>query len=80
MTHAGGLDAEGIFRVPGSNSALDDLKDALDYGYPIDFSIHKDPHTFGSLVKAFLRELPDPILTMERYDDFIKSSTGIFCY
>lgn len=55
---------------------MEEIKDALDYGYPIDFSVHKDPHTLGSLLKAFLRELPEPLLTMEKYDDWMKASKG----
>ena len=33
-----------------------------------------DPHTVASLFKMWLREMPNPLLTSERYDDFIQVS------
>ena len=46
--------------------------------YRVDFrnpeAFHHDVHVPASLLKSFLRELPDPLLTRQRYSDFIEAA------
>lgn len=40
-------------------------------GVDVDLLQCPDPHTVASLLKLYLRELPEPLLTYELYDNFI---------
>lgn len=40
-------------------------------GEDVDLGICRDPHTVASLLKQYLRELPEPILTFDMYDSYI---------
>ena len=39
----------------------------------MDLSTCRDPHTVASLLKQYLRELPEPILTFDMYDSYISA-------
>lgn len=71
------LGLEGIFRVPGSTKEVQEMRNLMDQGKFVDFSdlqIVKTSHSIAALLKAFLRELPEPLFTTEYYDCFIASS------
>lgn len=56
--------AEGIFRISGSKKRQDELKHMLDKDIEINFE--KDAfteHDVASILKYFLAELPEPIVT-----------------
>lgn len=65
---------EGIFRVPGAAAEVKKLKDRINAGQRIDLEnepiINKE-HTICALVKTFFRDLPEPLLTFQRFDDFV---------
>lgn len=70
-----GLYTEGLYRKSGVNSKIKELKnkmcetpgDEIDYGpYNI--------HVLANVLKLFLREMPEPLLTFDRYDDFLRAS------
>ncbi|KAH9963815.1 hypothetical protein BC827DRAFT_1128657 [Russula dissimulans] len=66
----GGTKAEGIFRVPGDSDAVAALKMRLDRGsYTLEGI--DDPHVPASLFKLWLRELVDPLVPSEMYNDCI---------
>ncbi|KAI0259211.1 hypothetical protein BC834DRAFT_1018360 [Gloeopeniophorella convolvens] len=66
----GGTKAEGIFRVPGDAEAVAALKMRLDRGaYTLEGV--DDPHVPASLFKLWLRELVDPLVPAEMYNDCI---------
>lgn len=69
----GGTKTEGIFRVPGDGDAVSDLKLRIDKGY---YSLDgvDDPHVLASLMKLWLRELCDPLVPDELYNDCVSSS------
>lgn len=69
----GGTKIEGIFRVPGDGDAVQDLKLRIEKGY---YSLDgvDDPHILGSLMKLWLRELCDPLVPDELYDECIRAS------
>ncbi|KAI0356324.1 hypothetical protein OH77DRAFT_253772 [Trametes cingulata] len=66
----GGTKSEGIFRVPGDGDLVSDLKLRIDKGY---YSLEgvDDPHVLASLLKLWLRELCDPLVPDELYNDCI---------
>ncbi|KAH9986741.1 hypothetical protein BJV74DRAFT_774723 [Russula compacta] len=66
----GGTKAEGIFRVPGDSDAVAILKMRLDRGsYTLEGV--DDPHVPASLFKLWLRELVDPLVPSEMYNDCV---------
>ncbi|XP_078697709.1 uncharacterized protein LOC144925548 isoform X2 [Branchiostoma floridae x Branchiostoma belcheri] len=68
-----GLCTEGIYRISPVKSQVDALRAAYDHGEVVDLQDH-DPHTVAGLLKTYLRELPDPVLTMELLPGFEDAS------
>ncbi|XP_071953156.1 rho GTPase-activating protein 24-like isoform X2 [Antedon mediterranea] len=67
-----GLLEEGIFRLPGRSSMIKTLQDSFDCGDKPDFDKqHVDIHTVASLLKLYLRELPEPVIPWAHYDDIM---------
>lgn len=66
-----GLGVAGIFRVPGDNQELQRLKAAYDSGVPVEIEAATDVHGAASLLKQYLRELPDPPIPHVYYNSFI---------
>ncbi|KAG8897168.1 hypothetical protein FRB99_008389 [Tulasnella sp. 403] len=68
LTHWG-LEEEGLFRITGRATHVAKIRGEFDVGadyilkeaHPSDL----DPHSVSSIFKAYLRELPEPILTRE---------------
>ena len=52
---------EGIFRVSGSEQEVAFIRDELENGRKVDFTMYS-PHTLTSFVKAFFKSLPEPII------------------
>ena len=69
----GGPKAEGIFRVPGDGDSVSELKLRIDRGY-YNLDGVDDPHVLASLMKLWLRELCDPLIPEELYNDCITKS------
>ncbi|KAG6866661.1 hypothetical protein C0991_000771 [Blastosporella zonata] len=69
----GGLKSEGIFRVPGDADAVSKLKLRIDRGYYTTDGVN-DPHVLASLMKLWLRELCDPLVPEEMYNECITNS------
>ncbi|CAO3650986.1 unnamed protein product [Mucor hiemalis] len=66
-----GQKSEGIFRVPGDADAVTDLRVRIENGN-YDATGITDPNVPASLLKYWLRDLADPIITSENYDDCIQ--------
>ncbi|TFY56119.1 hypothetical protein EVG20_g9052 [Dentipellis fragilis] len=66
----GGTKSEGIFRVPGDGDSVSELKLRIDKGY-YNLEGVDDPHVLASLLKLWLRELCDPLVPEEMYNDCI---------
>lgn len=64
------LSAEGLFRVSGSATKLKELLGAINYGETVDGSTQD----WTGLVKTFLRELPEPLLTVRLYSAFVQAA------
>ncbi|PVG01234.1 hypothetical protein CPB86DRAFT_773358 [Serendipita vermifera] len=69
----GGMKAEGIFRVPGENDVVSDLRLRIDRGF-YNLDNIDDPHVPASLLKLWLRELQDPLIPDELYNACISCS------
>lgn len=70
----GGTKCEGIFRVPGDGDSVSELKLRIDRGYYTLENVD-DPHVPASLLKLWLRELLDPLVPDELYNDCISASS-----
>lgn len=68
-----GTKSEGIFRVPGDGDAVSELKLRIDRGYYTLDDVD-DPNILASLMKLWLRELCDPLVPEEMYNDCITNS------
>ncbi|XP_043914847.1 rho GTPase-activating protein 24 isoform X2 [Protopterus annectens] len=66
-----GLKEEGLFRLPGQANLVKELQDAFDCGEKPAFDSNTDVHTVASLLKLYLRELPEPVIPYAKYDDFL---------
>eukprot|EP01090_Pellita_catalonica_P023773 TRINITY_DN9973_c0_g1_i2.p1 TRINITY_DN9973_c0_g1~~TRINITY_DN9973_c0_g1_i2.p1 ORF type:complete len:443 (-),score=69.11 TRINITY_DN9973_c0_g1_i2:905-2170(-) len=66
-----GPTVEGLFRIPGSKAVISELKMAYDRGEDVGISSCDDYHVVGGLLKLFLREMPNPCIPCDQYDDFI---------
>ncbi|XP_041447211.1 rho GTPase-activating protein 24 isoform X2 [Xenopus laevis] len=66
-----GLMEEGLFRLPGQANLVKELQDAFDCGEKPSFDSNTDVHTVASLLKLYLRELPEPVIPYLKYEDFI---------
>lgn len=70
-----GLYAEGIYRKSGVSSKIKDLKVKMsepDFA-EIDYESY-NVHVLANVLKTFLREMPEPLLTFDRYDDFLRAA------
>ena len=67
----------GIFRLPGQASRIQALKELYDSGSQEDFSPTEDVHTVASLLKLYLRELPQPVVPFVLYDSYKQALEGI---
>jgi len=76
------LDEEGLFRLSGSKTSIEELRLIWDNVPPSvapPFTLYSKPeehigcHEIGALLKLYLRTLPEPLLTFEKYPLFISA-------
>lgn len=65
---ASGLDSLGIFRMVGNRRKVKEAQEQYDRGHNITLT---DPYVAASLLKLFLRELPEPIIPATHYQPFM---------
>ncbi|CAI2175269.1 6087_t:CDS:2 [Funneliformis geosporum] len=58
-----GLEEVGLYRIPGSMLTVTRMRNIFNSGSDLNFSQNEDPHAVAALLKMYLREIPDPILT-----------------
>eukprot|EP01130_Rhizamoeba_saxonica_P017141 TRINITY_DN8184_c0_g1_i3.p1 TRINITY_DN8184_c0_g1~~TRINITY_DN8184_c0_g1_i3.p1 ORF type:complete len:861 (-),score=240.88 TRINITY_DN8184_c0_g1_i3:55-2496(-) len=65
----------GIFRISGTSGGVQDLKEVFDTvpDEKVEIPDEEDIHNICSMLKLYFRELPNPLLTFQLYDRFIKS-------
>ncbi|XP_048361834.1 rho GTPase-activating protein 22 [Sphaerodactylus townsendi] len=66
-----GLSEEGLFRMPGQANLVKDLQKSFDRGEKPLLDRNTDVHTVASVLKLYLRELPEPVVPFARYEDFL---------
>ncbi|ELU18753.1 hypothetical protein CAPTEDRAFT_229318 [Capitella teleta] len=66
-----GLETEGIFRRSANATVLKQVQKAFNDGEPVDFAKLCDVHIPAALIKSFLRQLPEPVLTYDLYDHIV---------
>ncbi|XP_040849224.1 rho GTPase-activating protein 25 isoform X5 [Ochotona curzoniae] len=66
-----GLNEEGIFRLPGQDNLVKQLRDAFDAGERPSFDRDTDVHTVASLLKLYVRDLPEPVVPWGQYEGFL---------
>ncbi|KAL8810596.1 MAG: hypothetical protein Q9223_002655 [Gallowayella weberi] len=74
-----GLDVEGIYRLSGSAMHLSKLRAIFDNDpSQVDFrnpeSFFHDVNSVAGLLKQFFRDLPDPLLTHQHFQNFIEAA------
>lgn len=69
-----GLYSEGLYRKSAVSSKIKDLKDKLENGLKnIDIDIY-NVHVLANTLKLFLREMSEPLLSFDLYDDFLRAA------
>uniref|UniRef100_A0A8D8RHW2 Unconventional myosin-IXb n=1 Tax=Cacopsylla melanoneura TaxID=428564 RepID=A0A8D8RHW2_9HEMI len=70
-----GLYTEGIYRKSGIHSKQQELKVKIDEGKLPDLELDDySVHILANLLKLFLREMPEPLLTFEYYEEFLRAA------
>ncbi|RMZ85392.1 hypothetical protein DV737_g731, partial [Chaetothyriales sp. CBS 132003] len=74
-----GLDTEGLYRISGSAPTIMELRQQFDHdASQVDFrnpaAYKNDIASVTTLLKHFLRDLPDPLLTSAAYGQFIQAA------
>ncbi|XP_052833110.1 rho GTPase-activating protein 1 [Octopus bimaculoides] len=59
------LDTEGIFRRSASASVIKDVQNKINAGDTVNYAEYDNKHIPAVILKKFLRELPEPILTYD---------------
>ncbi|XP_063706527.1 rho GTPase-activating protein 21 isoform X3 [Culicoides brevitarsis] len=76
IVEARGLSIVGIYRIPGNTAAIAQLTEQVNRG--MDDQTLNDPrwedvNVVSSLLKSFIRNLPEPILPLDTYNRFIEA-------
>ncbi|XP_056022908.1 unconventional myosin-IXa-like isoform X20 [Ostrea edulis] len=72
-----GMYTIGVYRKSGANAKVKQLKQNIDSGKEDLTAVDIDEypiHTLTTMLKYFFRELPEPLLTFELYDDFLRTA------
>ncbi|KAK9686207.1 hypothetical protein K7432_015235 [Basidiobolus ranarum] len=82
-----GLYEVGIYRISGMASAIEQLRQSFNKdSEAVDLSSEewRDINVISGVLKQWLRELPEPVLTFDLYHDFIsaagRTSNDVFCF
>ncbi|KAI0596617.1 hypothetical protein F4775DRAFT_288072 [Biscogniauxia sp. FL1348] len=74
-----GTDVEGLYRVPGSGPQIKKWQRKFDEEYDVDLFAQKDLYDIniiGSMLKAWLRELPDELFPKEAQERISRECAG----
>ncbi|XP_078286921.1 SH3 domain-binding protein 1-like isoform X2 [Rhinoraja longicauda] len=70
-----GMKEEGLFRMAAAASVLKQLKAALDGGSFDPEEFNSDSHAVAGALKSYLRELPQPLMTFDLYDEWFQAAS-----
>ncbi|XP_051647641.1 rho GTPase-activating protein 1 isoform X1 [Manacus candei] len=65
------LATEGIFRRSANTQVVKEVQQKYNMGVPVDFQQYEDVHLPAVILKTFLRELPEPLLTFGLYSHVV---------
>uniref|UniRef100_W5KIS7 Myosin IXAa n=1 Tax=Astyanax mexicanus TaxID=7994 RepID=W5KIS7_ASTMX len=68
-----GLYTEGIYRKSGSTNKIKELKQGLDTDVSSMNLDEYNIHVIASVFKQWLRDLPNPLMTFELYEEFLRA-------
>lgn len=66
-----------MLSIFGGVASANDFTDASAVDFRVPENYYHDHNSVAGLLKQFFRDLPDPLLTNEHYDAFIKAA-GMF--
>uniref|UniRef100_A0A3B4XSZ9 Rho GTPase activating protein 1 n=1 Tax=Seriola lalandi dorsalis TaxID=1841481 RepID=A0A3B4XSZ9_SERLL len=66
-----GLEIEGIFRRSANVTLVKEVQLKYNSGAAVNFREMEDVHLAAVILKTFLRELPEPLLTYQLYNDIV---------
>ncbi|KAF6724288.1 Rho GTPase-activating protein 1 [Oryzias melastigma] len=66
-----GLEIEGIFRRSANVTLVKEVQSKYNSGEVVNFRDMEDVHLAAVILKTFLRELPEPLLTFQLYNDIV---------
>lgn len=71
-----GMDEEGLFRVAGGASKVRRMKLSLDANcMSLETALeYRDPHVIASVLKSYLRQLPEPLMTHRLHDEWMAAA------
>ncbi|KAG8436286.1 hypothetical protein GDO86_007408 [Hymenochirus boettgeri] len=75
MLLAHGMQEEGLFRLAAGASVLKKLKASLGAGTSDLSEFMSEPHAIAGALKSYLRELPEPLMTSELFDEWMAAGT-----
>ncbi|XP_072337217.1 rho GTPase-activating protein 17a isoform X6 [Scyliorhinus torazame] len=70
-----GMKEEGLFRIAAGASKLKKLKAALDCSTAQLEEFYSDQHAVAGALKSYLRELPEPLMTFQLYDEWVQAAS-----
>ncbi|XP_028283720.1 rho GTPase-activating protein 1-like isoform X1 [Parambassis ranga] len=66
-----GLEIEGVFRRSANVTLVKEVQLKYNSGQAVNFRDMEDVHLAAVILKIFLRELPEPLLTYQLYNDIV---------
>lgn len=70
-----GMKEEGLFRLAAGASVLKRLKQTMASDPRSLQEFCSDPHAVAGALKSYLRELPEPLMTFDLYDDWMRAAS-----
>ena len=67
-----GSNVKGIYRVSGVKSKVEKLCQAFENGAELVDLTDIHPNVIANVVKLYMRQLPEPLMTFKLYNDFIR--------
>ncbi|NXQ29271.1 RHG08 protein, partial [Alaudala cheleensis] len=74
-----GLQVEGLFRRSASIQTIKAVQKLYNQGKSVNFDDYQDIHIPAVILKTFLRELPQPLLTFDCYDPILEITSVESC-
>ncbi|XP_047484858.1 rho GTPase-activating protein 8-like isoform X2 [Penaeus chinensis] len=72
LDHPDALETEGLFRRSGAAAVVKSVQERFNKGEEVNFVLETDVHIAAVIIKTFLRELEEPLMTFELYDEVIQ--------